>query len=473
MRKPNLDLDTSQNWTLTDWVLAVGSGCLLLVASETWLADRYMSGPSTSADFQDYCWGILSSLESDSELWPAKRSRFAALPALFLAEPLGILGALRRAAQLATVLVGFGLFGWARLLAGRTAGLSAIGIALALAPMCLLPKMLSFYPFMTAVLVLGGLMTTRGLLSSSPKGLLWVGTACALALCVDVRGLVWAVPWGLAGIWRASTSQKPKLALTCLLIPIVLSAPIGRWAYPEHALSLESQMDARPLFYKAGSTDPTHAPPYEYGGEFVWGRSTPLEWPATVAFVTQQANLEPPADFPPKNTRFIVDNRVRPLIPIWIGSALFALIALGRPRGPALALVASVAPFALAFRGQLELAEIFLRFQAQLLPGLCILLGVCIGATLERLPLPKRLSWAQAPAVLILLMLLVSGVGSTPLSQHANWRRPWSPIDHLVRFHPDTPAVDLSEAESRCTQAMADDQREGKWVPLSSARRTR
>jgi len=326
---------------------------------------------------------------------------------------------------------------------------------------------------MTAVLVLGAWLAALGLASSNSKSILAIGIACAAVLCIDARGLVWAAPWGLAGVLLAMRPSNGPQQLLLLFLPLILSIPVARWAYPENAMSLEVQMDARPLFYKADSSRSEYAPPYDSGGDFVWGYSTPLDWPDTARFIIEQSQLEPPAGFPPPDSRFTVDNRVKPLIPFWISSGVLALFLLRKKPRKLLATVVSIAPFALAFRAQLDMAEIFLRFQAQLLPGLCVLAGVCIGVLAELIPLPQKFSRLRAPTLVLLLALLVSGVISTPLSRHANWRRPWVAIDHLVRFHPDTPAIDLNDAETRCTQEMAQDQAKGRWTPPSGARRTR
>jgi len=326
---------------------------------------------------------------------------------------------------------------------------------------------------MTAILVLGAWLASIGLTSSKPQSILAIGIACAAVLCIDARGLVWAAPWGVAGVLLAMRPSNGPQQLLLLFLPLIVSIPLARWAYPEDAMSLEAQMDARPLFYKADSSISKYAPPYDSGGDFVWGYSTPLDWPATAKFIWQQSQLEPPADFPPADSRFTVDNRVKPLIPFWISTGVLALFLLRKKPRKLFAAAVSIAPFALAFRAQLDLAEIFLRFQAQLLPGLCVLAGICVGGLAELIPLPQKLSRLKTPSILLALILLVSGVISTPLSRHANWRRPWVSIDHLVRFHPDTPAIDLNAAEARCTQTMAEDKTLGRWTPPSAARRTR
>lgn len=462
------------HWNAADWLIGLSCGLSLLLLSENWLADGYLSGsPFSNADFPDYCLGLISLQDTDPTVWPLKRSRLAALPAALASSELGVLGSLRFTARLSTALVGLGIYGWARSLGGRNAGVAAVGVALLLAPICLLPRLLSFYPFMTAILVLGAWLASVGLASSERKGLLAVGIACAAVLCIDARGLVWAAPWGLAGVLLAMRPSNGPQQLLLLFLPLILSIPVARWAYPENAMSLEVQMDARPLFYKADPSMSEHAPPYDSGGNFVWGYSPPTDWLTTARFILEQSQLDPPPDFPPADSRFTVDNRVKPLIPFWIATGVIAVFILRKQPRKLLAAVVSIAPFALAFRAQLDLAEIFLRFQAQLLPGLCVLAGICVGGGVDRIPLPQKFRRLQAPSIVLALLLLVSGVVSTPLSRHANWRRPWVSIDHLVRFHPDTPAIDLNEAETRCTQAMTEDQARGRWTPPSGARRTR
>jgi hypothetical protein len=451
---------------------------LLVVASNGWLAERYLFGQWMSADFADYCGGILSSLQDDPELWPTKRSHLAGWLPSVLASQLGVLGGLRWAALLSTFVTGACLYLWAGLLGGRTAGLLATTLALALAPITFLPRSLSFYPPMTALLMVGAVCVTHGLLRRDARGMLWAGAGLALVLLVDVRGLVWAGLWGVGCLGWILAGQNRRLALGALALPLLLSLPLGPMAYPEDAAPLERQMDARPLYHHSGSSDPSHAPPWDSGGAFVWGRSTPLDWGKTVGFLWRQSQLEPPEGFPPKSTRFAAEHRIKPLTPLWPAALLLAVGVLGRTRRRALCvLLISVAPFGLAFWGQLSLAEIFQRFLAQLLPGLCVLAAVPLGILLEAVPAVMRRPRIQRRLVPLaaggICLLLIHGVGSTPLSVHASWRRPWTAVGTVFRFHPDSPALSLQGGEAACLAEITRDAVRGRWLPVSPDRRYR
>jgi len=461
------------------WALL--AGLLWVAASDGWLAERFLFGQWMSADFADYCLGILSNLQNAPDLWPTKRSRLAGWLPSVLAGPLGILGGLRGAALLSTFVSGACIYLWAALLGGRTAGVLATTLALALAPITFLPRSLSFYPPMTALLLVGAVCVTHGLLRRDVRGMVWAGVGLSLVLLVDVRGLVWAGLWGLgclgwvAGVFRG---RARRLALGALALPLVLSLPLGRLAYPEGAEPLERQMDARPLYNKAGSTDPAHAPPWDAGGAFVWGRSTPVDWVSTVGFLWRQSQLDPPAGFPPKSSRFTAKHRIEPLTPLWPAALLLAVGVLGRTRRGALGvLLVTAAPFGVAFWGQLSLAEIFQRFLAQLLPGLCVLAAVPLGILLEGVPAVRKRPPVQGRVVPMaaggICLLLIHGVGSTPLSVHATWRRPWSPVGSVFRFHPDSPALSLAGGEAACLAEITRDGEKGRWLPVSPDRRHR
>ncbi len=456
---------------LVDGLIALACGLSFLWLADGKLGRVHMLDAWNTADMVDYCNAILH-LGSDPDTpWSMKRSRVTGLVAAALASDRGIMAALRGSSVVATVLIGGGLYLWGRVAVGRTAGLIAAAAGLAFSPLVLLPRILTFYPMVSAFFVVGAVGVTAGIVRKSPRALGLAGAGIGLALLADVRGLVWAVPWmvgALVAVWRCSRRRQAAL---WLMGPLVVSFLIARWSFPAGAVSFEKQLDVRPLYLIYGSPDPAHQPPHDTGGDFVWGRSGPWRLPQTGWFVLRQLTLEPPDNFPPDVSRFVADDHLSPLVPVWIGASLLAMGVLVRRPRLALAVAATAAPFAIAFHGQQGMAEIRVRFLCQAMPGLALLVGVGVGALVDGLPGPLRGQEGQSHPVRALiaggLVLAVTlGEISTPASPWARWRRPWPLVGELVQVHPDAKNKDqLTERKKTCARALAADEATGHWIP--------
>ena len=439
-----------------------------------WIADKHLAqvhmlDPWNSADMADYCNAILH-LNGDSDVpWSVKRSKMTGWLAAPVAAEHGIMTALRASSIVAQVLVGAGLYWWGLFASGRTAGVMAVLAALALGPLVLLSRILTFYPMVAAFLVVGAALSTAGIVSKNPKHLALTGAGIGIALLADVRGLIWAGPWGLAALWAAWRSENTRTAMRWLFTPIVLSFFIGMWSYPEGAISLEAQMDARPLFHMYGSKIESHQPPWNTGGNFIWGQAAPWDWVHTIAFMVEQLRLEIPPGFPPRVSRFAADNHMGPLVPIWWAAAGLCLLVMARRPKALVALTATVLPFALAFNGQANLAEIRVRFLCQILPGLAVLIGVGLGTLVDDFPsLRGRSRWPALRRVVACGVLLATTTGtvSTSISPWARWRRPWPVIGELLVMHPSAKNREsVSDRKRPCTEQLARDAAAGHWIP--------
>jgi len=100
-----------------------------------------------------------------------------------------------------------------------------------------------------------------------------------------------------------------------------------------------------------------------------------------------------------------------------------------------------------------------------------------LGILLEGVPAVRKRPPVQGRVVPMaaggICLLLIHGVGSTPLSVHATWRRPWSPVGSVFRFHPDSPALSLAGGEAACLAEITRDGEKGRWLPVSPDRRHR
>jgi len=430
-----------------------------------------------TADMVDYCNAILHLGGEADVAWSLKRSRLTGVLATALASSEGIMSGLRGSSIVATGLIGSGLYLWGRAASGRTAGLIAVAAALAFSPLVLLPRILTFYPMVSAFFVLGAVGVTAGIVRRSPRALGLAGAGIGLALLADVRGLVWAVPWmagALLAVWR---STDRKRALLWLMAPLVLSFGLARWSFPAGAVSFEKQLDVRPLFLIYGSDDAAHQPPHDTGGDFVWGRSGPWRLPQTGWFVMQQLQLKAPPNFPPDVSQFVSDDHLSPMVPVWIGAGLLALGACIRRPRTALAVAATAAPFAIAFHGQMGMAEIRVRFLCQAMPGLAMLVGVGLGEVVDMLPGPMKGDKQHSHPVRALIagglvLAVTMGEISTKASPWARWRRPWPIVGELVQVHPGAEGKStLSARKQICAQALDRDAAADKWIPAMRRRR--
>jgi hypothetical protein len=455
-------------------LLCLLSGALFVFLADKRLADVHGLAPWNTADFVDYCAAVLNMAGEDAP-WPTKRAQLPGLLPLVFYEGAGMAGALRAGAVISTFLVGCGLYGWGRVLAGRTAGLLSVVAALAFAPVTRLPRMLSFYPEVTAMLVIGAALVTAGLLSKKARGLAWAGAGIGLVLCADVRGLVWAVPWMGAALWVLWKSEARRTAAKWLFVPLMLSFLVGRWSFPAGTESFESQLDVRPLYHEVHDSQmPEHLPPYGEGGAFVWGRSAPWRLPQTGAFVLHQLGIPAPPDFPPDVSAFSQDDHLKPLVKVWWMAGLLSVVLFWRDRRVLAVLGVGVLPFAVGFAAQHGMAEIFARFLAQLLPGLAVLFGICVGRVVDRCPgLGKegtRWHFGRQIAAVGMGLVLILGNLASPVSPHAGWRRPWPYVGEIERVHPERHAQDLNERGQACVEGLRSDQAAGRWIPSGSGR---
>jgi len=460
VKSPSLSL-------ITDATIAITVGAAFWWVADNQLARTHMLDPWNTADLSDYCNAILH-LNGDPDVpWSIKRSKITGWLAAPLAQDNGIMTALRASSIAAAILVGCGLYAWGRAAAGRTAGLLAVLAGLALAPLVLLSRILTFYPMVAAFLVVGAALAAAGIVSKNPKHLALTGLGMGLALLADVRGLVWAGPWGLAAAWAIWRSPDRTTALKWFLAPLAASYLAARWSFPVDAVSLEAQMDVRPLMHMYGSDNPAHQPPWDTGGSFVWGRTMPWDWLATIWFMIKQVQVPILEGFPPPVARFAANNHMMPLVPVWLGSAAVAVLALWRRPRALVAVAATVLPFAIAFHGQANLAEIRVRFLCQILPGLAVLVGIAMSAAVQVVPpLWGRTRWLglRGAAIVIASALTVTGQISTEVSPWARWRRPWPVVSELLVMHPDA-KVETTERKRPCTEALARDAATGHWIP--------
>ena len=273
-----------------------------------------MLDPWNTADLSDYCNAILHLNGEPDVPWSIKRSKITGWLAAPLAESAGIMTALRTSSIVAAVLVGAGLYAWGRAAAGRTAGLLAALAGLALGPVVLLSRILTFYPMVAAFLVVGAALCTMGIVSKNPKHLALTGAGMGLALLADVRELVWAVH----GAWRrpGPSGGPPTGAKRCggsgpagrelPCGPVELSRRCGEPGSPDGRAAAVPHVRLR---------SPGSPAAVGRGRGLCVGRTGPWDWLQTVWFVVLRLQVPIIDGFPPPVARFAANNHIAPWCP--------------------------------------------------------------------------------------------------------------------------------------------------------------
>ena len=452
--------------------LALLGGAAACALASLWLAPLHQVGPFNAADFLDYCQGIATFERWDDRIWPHKRSRAAAWLPWALARSRGVVDGLLISSHLGAAAVFAGLGLWAGALAGPRAGAAALLVALTMGPMCTLPRHLGFYPPMDAGLVLGAAAAAAALSRPGLLRLCVAGAGAGLAFLVDLRGLVWGVPYvcaaGLA-LLRLPPARWPAGALA-LGAPLFGAWWMGRYAYTRIAQSLESQLDVRPLYARFGATGGIYDPPYEIASRYVWGWTDLRGLPDTVSFLLQQAALPVPAGLQPPNPPEVHAAQVAPWLSVAAVAVPLALLGLRRRPWLALALGATLAPWLVVLQGLSGLAEIQPRFLTQALPGVAVACGVALGPLLDRAlargPGPAAL---RAALALYLGLLLVVGRVPSPVSPRAPWRSPfWVTTGDLeLALAPGIGPPGSAERKALCRDRLVEDARDRGGWPLA------
>ncbi len=406
-----------------------------------WLGPSSLDGGVvTGADFQEYCASVASLRGDEPAHHYAMRSRFPALLPALLAHPLGVVDGLLLSSLLGAALLGAGLYAWGLALHGRLAGLCAALLALALPPLALAPRVAGFYPLIAGLLVAATAAAALALRARRPALLLLGGVGVALALLADGIGLIWALPClalVLVAALRAPRARWP-LRLALVLLPVLLSWGVGRWAYaPTHPLELQLA-----IMVRTNQGGGPGAPPEVAPGGYRWGWSNPLAVPATlwrVAGASGRAGEQ--LQHGPAN-REARGRHVAPWLPLLAAALVPAVLALRRHPWRIAALALGCAPFAAMLQRAASM-ETNLRFLLLCAPFIALALGLALAWALEGPappegePAPRRgaAGWSGLlrPALALLLLgLLIGGPGWTPLSPRWRQHEPFRAVNDLA-----------------------------------------
>lgn len=446
-------------------VLALLAGLLGAWALAFVRYDDFVSaGVYTSSDFTEYC-SIVSELRSG--VWPehSQRSLLAGWPSAKLAGD-GLLQGMALAGLGSIALFCTGVYLWARSLAGPLAGLAAVALCSALAPLAMLSHDLSFYPEAVAVFTLGAAACAAALRWRSWRTSLLLGLAVAACLLVDVKGLAWALSFAGLGVLAAlSQPRRAPARLLALLLPIALSYPVGRVANPVYAISLEGQANIEARIEKDGVVfDDSYL---RWDSNFLWGRSNPLEIPKTLHTVwAQSAGIDLDSlgsDEGDRRWETLVGGLGTPFTAALAGLAL----VLARRRDPwfALALVGTAVPFAVALEGAVVMHQSFPRHLSTGLPFAVVWGGVAWSGLLDGWRAPEPVRRSLRPLLgLALLGAVLLGRLPTGLAVEADWRERISAENMDIRRLLERRSDGETPRERSCLRALDQDRRQGRAV---------
>ena len=433
--------NASEPWsTRIDMGLAVGSGAAATGISHGWMAHYFVSRyPLTASDFGQYCESIGVFRDGFLQGWVKQRSVVAgSLPALF-ADSLGVVDGLLVSAWISHFVMGVGLFLWARAAHSRLAGMMAVLLSCALAPLVHLTRTVTFYPETVAGCVLTAAGAMLAMRYRSLPAFLFSSVAMGLVLLLDVRGLLWALPalgLTLVAVMLARGWFRKLVGLVIVVACLAGSHTIGGKTFWEETPSLEQQtvyyVDEAIRRFSPNDPEAGLATEQDYAeSHFVWGRDGLKTIPQTLQFLwTLKQNL-PDGIEDQQETAYGRRVHVSPWVfPAFVGLCL-GVIGAFRRRWLAAGFVGTVFPFAVALEGTAQMVG-HSRYMANGITMVPVLLGVgfavvYLGCLSEEDEVRLRPWFTKTDGIgLVLVLVALLGIVPTWLSPVANWRAPVS-----------------------------------------------
>ena len=433
--------NASAPWsTRIDLGLALGSGAVATGLSHGWMADYFVSRyPLTASDFGQYCESIGVFRDGFLQGWVKQRSVVAgSLPAMF-ADTMGVVDGLLVGAWISHFLMGVGLFLWARAAHSRFAGLMAVLLSCALAPLVHLTRTVTFYPETVAGCVLTAAGAMLSMRYRSLPAFLFSGLAMGLVLLLDVRGLLWALPalgLTIVAVLLARGWARKLVGLMMIFACLAGSHKIGGETNFEETPSLEQQtvyyVDEAIRRFSPNDPQAGLATEQDYAeSHFVWGLDGLKTIPQTLQFLWNLKQNLPEGIENQQETAYGRRVHVSPWVfPAFIGLCL-GVVGAFRRRWLAAGFVGTVVPFAIALEGTAQMVG-HSRYMANGITMVPVLLGVgfaviYLGSLAERDQVRMRPWFTKTDGIgLAVVLVVLLGIIPTWLSPVANWRAPVS-----------------------------------------------
>ncbi len=413
-----------------DLAWMVVSAVLMVVLGGIWLATFPLpdSVAITTSDFSEYCRSVTAWVEGRPEHWSPNRAVPSGWLATVFARQLGVPDSLLLNAWLGQCCLGAGLYLWGRSLWSPFAGVAAVLVACTLFPLVALGRMLTFYPVIVGVLTLATGLAAMFWRWPTVRTALLAGTGIGLALLVDLRGLMWALPLlGLSALRVASVAKlRPMLLLAvAVAVPIGISWLLGPYAYPPQTTTLEVLSDLTKGWRGIVDYVP-HTPLSAHTQGYIWGRSSIWNIPGTLLSLAEQGQNVPPALRTHPDTVASLQQHLMPLQPALVATTILAGVGLLRHPSRLVFLLGSALPFAVALEGAVAARFAGLRFLGNGAPVLALLGGLGVAVLLFGTPWASsardRSMGPRGWAALVFVFLVVVGTVPSPFSPLEAWR---------------------------------------------------
>jgi hypothetical protein len=433
--------DPSAPWkTRIDLGLALICGLVLMGLNAFWMSRYFVQQyPLTASDFGQYCECVGVLREGILTGFVKQRSVVAGLIPSFFARDFGVVDGLFLGALFSHVVLGAGIFLWARAAHSRLAGVVAAVMVGSLAPLVHLTRTVTFYPEMVAGCVLSAAGAMLALRYRSLSAVVFSSLTASLVLLLDVRGLLWALPAiGLTfvAVCLCRGWLRKGVGLGCLLGCLLASHTVGSLVNWDESPSLEQQT----VYYvdealrRYSPNDPNAGLQTDRdvaGHRFVWGRSPLADIPKTLTFLWMLKQSLPEGIGNQKETRYGRRTHLLPWIAPAVGGFFLAVWGARRRRWVWLGFAGTLVPFAVALQGTADLVA-HPRYMANGITMVPVLLGVGFAA-LYLGPLAREDRDRGSPvlgprdgAAILGVLLCVLGFVPSWLSPVATWRAPVS-----------------------------------------------
>lgn len=478
VRRPGLPL----RGLATELALALGCGIVFAVLAGFYLPRHFLvGGDYGEVDFAGYCRSLGSIRDAAPAEWRVKHSAVVGVLLEGPTRAVGILGALTGGALVSAGVYGIGLYLWARIAGGRTAGLAAVLFATANQSICWIARSPSFYPEVVALGVLGTAAVAAAVRWRTTPALCVGGVGAGMVLAADVRCFtvgVWCMAV-LAALVVAAPVRKWPQRLLAVVLPVAASWWLAHLAHlraaGDVAVPGAVQQGLGFLLDVPGYSPDTVPFAEVVRSDFAWGVQAPWRIPGALATLRSLTGGLPPL------TGGVTEAAARHayLTPWLLPLTLAAIASLGvlrRHRWAWLSAVLLMPPFA---------ANLYLVFhtlaRSSYYPlGMSIvpvLLGLGVSGLAGR-------RWRPRVAVAFVAWLLLSVTGAVPgfLSPLARWRVPDMAhnrvYDARARATGGTPAPGLisewpnGEDAAACVDALAFDVAAGRTgIPFADVPR--
>jgi hypothetical protein len=426
---------TSKKPVIFNVLVAFFLGGFASLFATWWIHPSHHVFPYFESDFLDYCYTLTTYEQPLDESGSAYRSRLAGFSSHILQGYLGTIDAIAVSSVIWTSICFSLLYLCGYFLHSSTAGIFIVMIALTIAPLHTLGRIVNFYPTIIASMLFGCTAFACWSRHINYKRSIILGIAIGLLLLVDLRGVLWATTYWLGAmlfVFATSPKRKWLKIFLCLHVPIFLSWYLGTWSYPPNTTPIEHQTS---FVYKTVVWGTQHLQDKSLDG-YVWGRSSLYSIIELFVFLFEESNRKPSLDAMGINLRDKAQYDEHMNILLYYAS--LPCLFLFRKPSRFITLLICVTPFALAWKGMQDSGMFQLRIYAQGTPLLAIMSGVSMGILIQGNPL-KMIRIPHLGTLFLMLSVsfgLIWGYIPNSFAVNAPWHPKWfAKSDELHRIN--------------------------------------